>query len=367
MGQLQFFPDQRPLPAHLLALVEDAAWGRVGQALLDGLSANLKVEGGDTLFGVVLNVLAHQGDEGQTSAAYGPLALLDTFLDRGLTQEAPGQLTTVVQALAAGQWHWATRLLERGHSVELPGGRAALFALIEGRMFRRLQGLEDQEWGDGLNAISQAKFNPDTQQEIAAVHRMVVDLCAHGANLEALDDDESAEYPTTPMILSVLYGDQVMIEALLAAGASIDAPWVDDSSENYMGQMHPIALSAKEGCAQILDVLLGHAGLDILGVYGADAMHVAVARNHVDCLDVLFSHGIAYDALSRADGFHALHQAALHGHKESIDWLLSKGEKWDVSSETGVTPGAVLTQFHPALARMYGISAVANIIPLRPA
>ena len=366
MGQLQFLPDHRPLPAHLLAMIEESAWGRVGQALQDGLSANLKGAEGETLFGIVLRVLSYEGKQGDTASAYGPLALLETFLEKGLNPQLSPQRTTITEAVAAGQWPWVHRLLKEGHPVELPDGRPVLFALLEGRMARRLRGLEGQDWGDGLNAISKAKFNVDTRTEIAEIHRVVAALVEHGAKVEALDDDEDAEFATTPLILSVLYGDPVMVDALLSCGASVQAPWHEETSEEYMGQMHPIALAAKEGCTAILDELLGHAGLDVLGLYGADAMHVAASRGHVECLSVLERHGIPFDAPSRSGGFRPLHQAALHGHKIAIDWLLGRGDQWSAPSEFGVTPGAVLDQYHPALSRAYGVCEIPNIIPLKP-
>lgn len=366
MGQVKSLSTHRPLPARLLSYIEEGAWGRLGQALQDGVSPNLKGADEESLFGAVVFALSYQGEDSQTSAAHGPISLLDTFLERGLNQEVSEGVGTVVSAAASGQWHWVKRLIEAGHEVNIEGGRPILFSVLEGRMARRLRNIEDQDWVEGMSTISQMHFHCDTPQEIQNLHDAVGMLVASGADIEALDDDEDAVFPTTPLMLSVMYGDMAMVNALLCAGASLHGPWEDEADEKYKTQMHPIALSAKEGCGDILDLLMGCAGLDIQGIYGADAMHLAATKGRLGCLKVLRRHGIPYDVPSRSGGFRPLHQAALHGHQDAIDWLLDAGDSWDAQSEDGISPGEVLCKYHPKLAQSYGLSSIQNVIPLRP-
>lgn len=366
MGQVKSLSTHRPLPARLISYIEDGAWGMLGQALEDGVSPNLKGADEKSLFGAVVFALSYQGEDNQTSAAPGPLSLLNTFLARGLEQEVSEGVGTVVSAAASGQWHWVKRLIEAGHQINIPGGRPILFSVLEGRMARRLRNIEDQDLTEGMSTISQMHFHADTPEEIKDLHDAVGLLVASGADIEALDEDEEAVCPTTPLMLSVMYGDLPMANALLCAGASLHGPWGDEADEKFKTQMHPIALSSKEGCTDILDLLMGCAGLDIQGVYGADAMHLAATKGHLSCLKVLGRHGIAYDVPSRSGGFRPLHQAALHGHKSVIDWFLDAGDNWETQSDDGISPGAVLSKYHPELARSYGLSTSENVIPLRP-
>lgn len=365
MGQVAIMPERRGLPAHLARLVQESAWGRLGQALQDGAPANLRGTDGPTLFGATLYQLAMTGPEKRSGAAYGPLALLHTFIEEGLDPHLPEDRTTLATVLAAGQWHWVDPLLNAGFPVEMPGGRAALFDLIEGRMLRRSHGLEEDIWEED-GSVNRSRLNGDTAEDVRDLRSALLRLGQHGVDIEAIDDDEEAEYPTTPLMLAIIYDDLALVDALLAIGASLDAPWKDASDESYMSQMHPVALAAKEGRIDILRRLLDHANEDQIDLYGADAMQVAASKGRVESLRLLHERGVPITATARSGGFQVLHQAALHGNKEVIDWLLERGADWHAVSETGVSPAAVLKQYQPQVVRFYGIERGDNIVPMRP-
>lgn len=364
MNQLHTLSQHRPLPMHLQEIIQANDWPSLIRAFEDGLSPNLVYENDQTLFGTITYVLSEIGPANTTSAAYGPLALVQAFIRHGLSDIlAPPHVTSIVDVCASGQWAWLDPLLAAAHRVELPGGRSVLHALVEGRMARRLRGLEDQ-WDEDESRVREFKFNMDTAAEVAQVHHVVATLVDRGAKVEALDDEGGTEVPFTPLMLAVQYNDRVAAEALLHAGAQVGF----DPGEDPMGinQHHPFALAALCGLDRMLDLLMSHAGLDAMAHHGVDAMHLAAARGHVDCMKVLNAHGIDYCVPTRTGAYTSLHQAALHGQSEVIDLLLENGAQWNAGQSDGLSAGQVLEQHHPALSRHYRVPGVkGNVVPLK--
>ena len=364
MAQLRALSAHRPLPLHLERLIEEGAWSGIIRAFDDGLAPNLVYEDDQTLFGAITYVLAETGQRGTTSAAYGPLALVDAFLRHGLQDVLmPAHITTVVDVVASGQWAWIDPLLAAGHRVELPHGRSVLHALVEGRMARRLRDREDQ-WDEDETRLNLFPFNADLPAEVDQVRRAVALLVEKGARIDALDDEGGASAPLTPLMLAVQYNDHVVAEALLHAGACIGL----DPGEDPMGinQEHPFALAVLPGLDRVLDLLLAHSGLDVLGHHGVDAMHLAASRGYVSCMRILHDHGIDYTAPTRMGQYTPLHQAALHGRAEAIKFLLDHGARWEDGKQEGMSAGAVLSTHHPTLARQYAVPVESgNVVPLR--
>lgn len=364
MTQLHTLSQHRPLPSHLQDIIHASDWSSIIQAFDDGLSPNLVYENDQTLFGAITYVLSETGPVGNTSAAYGPVALVDAFIRHGLNDVlAPPHVTSIVDVVASGQWAWIDPLLTAGHRVELPQGRSVLHALVEGRMARRLRGREEL-WDEDESRLREFVFNLDTLAEVAQVQHVVAVLVAHGARVDALDDEGGTAVPFTPLMLAVQYNDLAAAEALLHAGAEV----AFDPGEDPMGinQHHPFALAALCGLDRMLDLLVSHSGLDAMAHHGVDAMHLAAARGHVACMRVLNAHGIDYCAPTRAGAYTSLHQAALHGQVKVIDLLLENGAQWSAGQSEGLSAGQVLDQHYPDLSRHYRVpSSTGNVVPLK--
>ncbi|XP_062869481.1 ankyrin repeat domain-containing protein 24 [Trichomycterus rosablanca] len=69
---------------------------------------------------------------------------------------------------------------------------------------------------------------------------------------------------------------------------------------------------------------------------GKSAFHVSVSRGHVDCLEVILSHGVDI-SLKDSKGFSALHLAAKNGHVQCLKRLLQEQMNVDSTDRFGRT------------------------------
>lgn len=362
MSQLKPLSSHRPLPAHLQNMIEVGAWGDLTRALEGGLSPNLIYDQDQSLFGAVSYTLAETGPEGYSHAAWGPLALVENFVARGLDHCLAPHVPAVVNVAASGQWPWVVYLVEKGYPLSSPGSRSVLHALIEGRLARRLRGQEEQ-WEDMEAGVRFFPFNKDALAEAKELDKVVGFLAAHGADLEAVETEDDELEAISAMTLAVMYNDSAMVHSLLQAGATV--PFDPGEDAQSINSLHPLVVAAKDGLDGVLDLLLEHSGLDVMGHHGIDALHVAASCGHINCMEILCAHGVDCNAPTRTGQFVPLHQAALHGRAEAIDWLLARGASWEMGGD--FSAATVLRTHHPRLAGVYRLAPdKGNIIPLRP-
>lgn len=362
MAELKTLSLHRPMPSHIQGIIEGRAWGDLIRAFDAGLPVNLMYEHDQTLFGSVCYVLAEDGPEDYSHAAWGPVSIVENFVKRGLSHCPLPHVPAVISAAASGQWSWVQMLLAEGYPIESKGSRPIFHAIAEGRLARRLRG-QEEHWEAMEDGVRFFPFNKDAMAETKEMGKCFCLLVENGADMEALEADDDDIPPISALTLAVMYNDVAMVRALLCAGAGVHFDPGDDA--NAINSMHPLSVAAKEGLAEVLGVLLENSGLDVLGHHGVDAMHVAASCGHIDCAEILLANGIDATVPTRMGQFHPLHQAALHGRGEMIDWLLSHGASWDAGGDFSAS--SVLRSHHPALARSYRLSNDgSNVIPLRP-
>ena len=351
------------LPRHLVKLITAQAWGRVGQALLDGLLANLTYGQGQTLLGYVMDEMASCAPAGSCSAPQGPEWLIESFINHGLADVADSEgATPVLRALRAGQWGWAQVLLAAGYACEPPEGLSAFHAILEGRLNRRLKGVVSpgETIGDDNIALLSSRLNQDAPEEAERLQKVIQHLCESGAGIDAARGYEADEADLRPVQVAVLYADVPVLSTLLLSGAWLDAK-VDPGHD--LDPTHPLIMAARVGGCEALELVSRAMERRSFLLVGADAMHMAAAQGHLDCLRFLYAQGVCFGTPSPADRFIPLHQACLHGRQETIDFLLAQGQNLHAESQTGVSPGDLLCLHHPELARQYGLVRPANVSP----
>jgi len=192
---------------------------------------------------------------------------------------------------------------------------------------------------------------PHTPSEHAATHdadlhgdRLVADTTAGGnaavapaATMpEPLGDPERRSTPVRqlqPLHHAALVGDLAQVQALVAAGADVNA-------KNERG-FTPVLCACVGGRCDIIRFLVNQAGADIhaANTRGVTPLLAAARWGHTDAVDLLFLCGADADA-ARADaqGTTPLHEAAAGGHLAMAVKLCGLGAPVNCVTAQGVTP-----------------------------
>ena len=149
-----------------------------------------------------------------------------------------------------------------------------------------------------------------------------------------------AEHPEIPIdvhsekvkeafLLASSEGHKDMVQALLKAGANVDAA-------NGSGETALMA-AAMHGHKDIVETLLSAGvSVDVAAAFGLTALMLAVREGHKDVVEMLLAAGAKIDILV-GSGTTVLIVAAAQGHKDVVETLLVAGAKKDVVSRSGNT------------------------------
>ena len=408
-------------PASVQQWLNEGDWEGLRKALKEGLPANLAEGDAVSLFESVLAVLEQTGRSGTSiNVEPGPIALLEAFVQAGLTQHTThdGQGTAVSMAVHYGQWGWAHRLMDEGYPVEPPRA-SVLGSLIDGRLQRAIRAgvgpvLDSEKpsstelssnvhWiGTPEQATDDEGPSPvwmaDTPEGQAALDGLVQRLVDNGARLNAPESGEGSVTPLArsianldrgsmlaliragadlsahvhagggrPLELAVVGGSVGLVQALLEAGAPLGLDPNLPMAQALLN--HPLSLAAQRGHARLMAPLAQALGEEAMETYWKLAMHLAAIQGHVPVLKALRILGVPYHATTQA-GQTALHQAAAGGHPDTIAFLLRRGLKWEATNEAGVSAVDTLRAHHPHLVKAFGLSLGSNVhalpFPRRP-
>ena len=442
------------VPAHIHLLVKTNQWKGLIQALDDGLPANVVVED-MPLLEYVAQAMELRRTRYQLDVPAAPLELLDAFIRNGLEKaEMDDDGTTAVGlACLCGQWQWAKHLVEAGFCVESkqPYTVQTLSLLLLGRFRRMVVEREDNthdepEESSGVGQtqgnvhpltpgdatrVRRRKVAVDSPAEQGRVMEIICFLAQHGAcvdlpsvpDITEWDDqfdeadvaadyllameeaepeieDEGEPHPgDAPLFQAIRALDEVAVEALLAAGASLTASmgevipggrplefaiYRDSSkivqlllqagaptgkdphlSEAFARGQQPLVLAAHLGRDRLIPWLLEAMESDEVGEAAKLAMQLATAYDRVDCMKTLHLLGVPLDITSDTDGYTLLHRAAEAGSGGAVEYLLEAGLDWKTLSENGVSAAEVLLRNHPDLARIYGVDQLVPVNNVR--
>ena len=137
----------------------------------------------------------------------------------------------------------------------------------------------------------------------------------------------------TALIRAALYGDAPKVEALLKAGADVNAA-------DHMGWTALLASAwggTGRGDVSIARALIARgANVNASDSIGETTLMAASALGNVEFVLLLLDAGADVNAQD-VNGGRALHRAALHGHTAIVRVLLTKGARPNVADSRGVT------------------------------
>lgn len=177
-------------------------------------------------------------------------------------------------------------------------------------------------------------------------------LIAAGARVDARVDifgkNFCIEKDVTPLHIAALYGTSEIVALFTDAGAPVDAlakGYVTNAERNFflLEGITPLHVAAQRGDVLVMEALLNaKASVDHAPPnFRVTPLHMAVACNHPDAVDILLTAGanstaeVYFDGLSHKYDFYLapIHIAAIRRHIDVINVLLRHGV--DINAPTG--------------------------------
>jgi ankyrin repeat protein len=187
-----------------------------------------------------------------------------------------------------------------------------------------------QYWSN--SAVATAPVHDDP---VHVLHCAVATGCVDVVNkLVGIVDVDAVRNGTTALAVSVQRGDDKMIRALLAAGASV--------AKSALLGVPMLHFAAARNAASIVDLLVQFGAVDIneAGPERWTAIHAAASRGCLDALRALLSHRAAVDLVAAGDA-RPIDLAAAGGHTSVVRMLISAGATVSANTVTrAVTSGS---------------------------
>lgn len=122
----------------------------------------------------------------------------------------------------------------------------------------------------------------------------------------------------SPLSLAVFFGYQESVDALLAAGAEVNA-----ASRETM-KLTPLASALAAGHNQIASTLINHgANVNAKGENNVTPLHTAAARGNISAATLLLEHGADINATTK-DGKKPVAYAEERNHPEMVEFLKNR-------------------------------------------
>lgn len=183
---------------------------------------------------------------------------------------------------------------------------------------------------------------------LAAAHNDVPKLkrlLASGLRIDERFTVGSADYNTTALMWAAARGNLEVVQALLDAGAQIDA--IDGDGRTAL------RVAAEHGRDRIVELLLQHgADPSIKSMFGDDMLHEVAARGNPATLQILLNTGLALDRVE-GTGWKTtpLGAAASAGHLENMRFLIKAGSSVNPNASTSPLMMAIESE-QPAAAEL---------------
>ena len=185
---------------------------------------------------------------------------------------------------------------------------------------------QDQNVSEILQAVYQGKQDVVAALLASGISLNIFEAAATGqtAQLQKLIEQDAslansyAPDGFTPLGLAVFFGHAETVDALLAAGAEVNAAYRETM------KLTPLASAMAVGRNDIARTLIAHgANVNAKAANDLRPLHTAAARGNIESATLLLDHGADINATT-SDGKTALTYAEERNHPEMVEFLKNR-------------------------------------------
>lgn len=157
--------------------------------------------------------------------------------------------------------------------------------------------------------------------------------------LKARQQSDEQKVESQKLMAAVTSSDLETVKQLLRSGVDVDerAPILNGFNDAHT----PLLVAARDGHTEIVEALLV-AGADVNAVeptFGAVPLHKAVYNGRADITQMLVEQpGIDINFQGATNGYSPLHDALWHGYADCVEVLLNAGARLDLKGHDGKIP-----------------------------
>jgi ankyrin repeat protein len=271
--------------------------------------------------------------------------IVETLLDAGadlFTKDPRAGATALHKACQGGNLAVVQLLVEQGAFLDEIAVSTGHTALIEAIWFKQPDIVEYLlTKGAGVNVDTHYGFTLLAHMDYTLkVNRIDQDKLIRAANfVKARQRGDQHRVEQQRLMQAVIDGDTPEAEALIAAGADVEARY---PILNGFNDYHtPLLVACRDGHEEIVAALL-QAGADVNvtePTFGAVPLHKATYNGHTEITRMLARHpGIDLDYQGPSNGYTPLHDALWHGFEGCARVLIEAGARLDLQGHDGKTP-----------------------------
>ena len=225
------------------------------------------------------------------------------------------------------------------------------------------------------------RFDKTRNQELIKAAKIgdikrTINLIKHGAKINATN-----KYGETALHWAVENGHTEIVEALVKAGAKVDAKYGEvtalhmavcngradivnalviagaDVNEKTIDEVTALHWATEDGNTEIVNLLLANGATIHANCDGATALHFAAEDGNTEIVNLLIKHIADVDAKGNG-GLTALHWAVSKGNLEIVKALVKAGAKINATTDFGMTVLQLAKHYHHELSFKNAIEKV---------
>ena len=316
----------------LLAAILEGDAGQGARQLADGADPNAR----EVVSGLTALMIA---------AGRGKADMVALLLRAGAdvhAKDSRAGASALHKACQGGSLEVVRQLVKAGAFVDEIAVSTGHTALIEAIWFKHpgiVEYLLDQ--GAGLNISTHYGFTLLAHLDyLLKVNRIDTDKLARVAELVKIRQErDEAKVKAQSLMKAVVAGDLTAVERLIAAGVEIDerAPILNGFNDGHT----PLLVACRDGHQAIAEALL-RAGANVNATeptFGAVPLHKATYNGNAGIVGLLARQpGVWLDFQGPSNGYTPLHDALWHGFEECSRILVEAGARLDQQGHDGKTP-----------------------------
>ena len=189
-----------------------------------------------------------------------------------------------------------------------------------------------------LVMVGEVPLALDTDENsLAALDRMVK-WAASGLDISSIAAAAAENTGSTMLHEAVVHEHTKAVQALVAAGASLEAKMAGLNEAGVMITLTPLQMAVGTGNVEVLRALIAAgASTDVTSYNRLTLLHLAARTGEASSIEVLLESGASHMSLD-GDGNTPLHLAAMNGKVEAIGVLVAAGAPLDAFNHAWESP-----------------------------